>query len=60
MGAVKKSRETEQQFYYQPNAVLSAQERQALSLVWQDDSDEKPAQPQNESDITHCAELGYN
>jgi hypothetical protein len=65
MSAVKKTRETERQFYYQQKTVdLSVQERQALSLVWLDNSDaEEKAQmsdAETPAETSHCAVLGYN
>ncbi|GGW48994.1 hypothetical protein [Alishewanella tabrizica] len=43
-----------------PLVKLSQQERRALSLVWSENEDESLPRRAHDSEIEHCAVLGYN
>ncbi|MCS4307741.1 hypothetical protein M2404_002081 [Rheinheimera pacifica] len=63
MSAVKQSHEQEPRFYFnqQKTVDLTQQERQALSLVWTDNSDTAEVKSnRRDTDTAHCAVLGYN
>lgn len=62
MSAVKRSQSQQQRFFYpqQKTVDLTQQERHALSLVWRDEEDTNPVDSQQDGEMDHCAELGYN
>ena len=62
MSAVKQSHQQQHYFYPQQKTVdLTQQERQALSLVWTDNSDIAEVKTsRRDADTAHCAVLGYN
>mgnify|MGYP003637783909 CR=1 FL=1 len=62
MSAIKQSHVPQQPFYYQQQQTvdLTQQERNALSLVWNDDTAAAKHAGQQEVDTAHCAVLGYN
>ena len=63
MSAVKQSHVQQQRFFFQQQKTvnLTQQERQALSLVWTDNSGAaKNKASRSDSDTSYCAVLGYN
>lgn len=62
MSAVKQSYVQQQRFFFQQQKTvdLTQQERQALSLVWTDNSDAETKASCRDSDTSYCAVLGYN
>lgn len=62
MSAVKQSHVQQQRFFFQQQKTvdLSQQERQALSLVWAESSDNRQSLTNRDADTAHCAVLGYN
>lgn len=61
MSAAKQSHQQQHYFYPQQKTVdLTAQERQALSLVWADERRSQTGVMAERRDVAHCAVLGYN
>ncbi|MAD74106.1 MAG: hypothetical protein CML20_04785 [Rheinheimera sp.] len=63
MSVSKQSEVVQQPFFYPQRQIvdLTQQERKALSLVWNPNSNDARAASQREDNETsHCAVLGYN
>lgn len=63
MSAVKQNHDESPRFYFsqQKTVDLTQQERQALSLVWAENSDTAEVKTRRtDADTAHCAVLGYN
>jgi len=61
MSTAKQTRQQQHTFYEQQKTDdLTEQERKALSLAWSRSASQKQSSVRHDSDVAHCAVLGYN